>query len=143
MNAEYIMVKSTSALIAHAAKKVGKNHFACDSFAGLPDATEFDNVHKRGDFADTSLDAFKSGIAALGLSQHTDIRQGWFSETLPTLSDRTFCFAHIDGDLFQSTLECLEFVYPRMSPGGWIVLDDYTWSHCERREQGRESVLRR
>jgi O-methyltransferase len=126
-----VYMGGTSAFMAHAASKARKTHFACDSLSGLPDETEHDNVHKRGNFADASLAEFRQGISTLGLEQAVDIRQGWFSETLPALADKRFCFAHIDADLFESTMECLEFVYPRMSTGGWIVLDDYTWAHCE------------
>jgi Macrocin-O-methyltransferase (TylF). len=34
----------------------------------------------------------------------------------------------LDVDLYQSTLDCLEFFYPRLNPGGIIVTHDYSWA---------------
>jgi O-methyltransferase len=50
---------------------------------------------------------------------------GWIPERFPEVSDSRFCFVHIDVDLYQPTLDSLEFFFPRLSPGGVIVLDDY------------------
>ena len=120
-----------SGIIAQLVAGWGKQHFLCDSFAGLPAPGEHDNHHQAGEFGDTAADTIHSGIAALGLEAAAQVVTGWFADTLPSLSEKTFCFAHIDTDYYESTLECLEFVYPRLSAGGWIVLDDYTWRNCE------------
>ena len=50
---------------------------------------------------------------------------GFFSDTLPTLSDdQRFCFIHLDVDLYQSYIECLDALYDRLTPGGVIVFDE-------------------
>jgi O-methyltransferase len=36
-----------------------------------------------------------------------------------------FCFVHLDADLYQSTLSGLNFFYPRVSVGGFILVHDY------------------
>jgi asparagine synthase (glutamine-hydrolysing) len=39
--------------------------------------------------------------------------------------------AHVDGDWYESTMTCLERIFPRVVPGGRIVIDDYyAWSGC-------------
>jgi O-methyltransferase len=42
-----------------------------------------------------------------------------------SVEDTKFCFVHIDVDLYQSTIDCLEFFYPRMAVGGFILGHDY------------------
>jgi O-methyltransferase len=51
--------------------------------------------------------------------------KGYFEETLSAWGDRQFSVVHIDCDLYQSYLTCLDFFYPRMVPGGHIVFDEY------------------
>ena len=57
--------------------------------------------------------------------------EGWFEETLPTLAGHTWALIRLDGDLYQSTIEGLENLYPGLSPGGYCIVDDYgTYSAC-------------
>jgi O-methyltransferase len=51
--------------------------------------------------------------------------KGWFKDTLPALRDRTFAVIRLDGDMYQSTIEALENLYDRVSPGGFVIIDDY------------------
>src|SRR5262249_27797559 len=120
----------SSAIIAQFIAGTGKKHYLCDSFTGLPEHTGKDNRHRRGCFGDTALERVQAGLRVLGLEDCTVVKPGWFRDTLPTLSGQTFCFAHIDADMYQSTLECLDFLYPRMTVGGWIVIDDYNCPDC-------------
>jgi O-methyltransferase len=53
------------------------------------------------------------------------VREGIFPETATGLEDETFAFVHLDADLYQSTLDGLNFFYPRLSPGGCIIVHDY------------------
>jgi asparagine synthase (glutamine-hydrolysing) len=57
--------------------------------------------------------------------------KGLFEETLPRHADLSIAVAHIDCDWFEPVTYCLNFVWPRLSEGGLIVLDDYNdWSGC-------------
>ena len=51
--------------------------------------------------------------------------KGWFSETLPKLDAKSFAIIRLDGDLYESTMDALQALYPRLSPGGFVVVDDY------------------
>lgn len=48
---------------------------------------------------------------------------------ISNLADR-IAFAHIDLDIYQSILDSCRFIYPRLSPGGVIVFDDYGFMSC-------------
>ena len=53
------------------------------------------------------------------------VYKGWIPERFPDIADRGFSFVHVDVDLYQPTLDSLKFFYPRMQPGGLILMDDY------------------
>ena len=50
---------------------------------------------------------------------------GWIPARFPEVSDQQFSFVHIDVDLYEPTLDSLEFFWPRLVDGGFIVVDDY------------------
>src|ERR1035437_459696 len=51
--------------------------------------------------------------------------QGIFPTTADPIKDKNFSFVHLDVDIHQSTLDCLEFFYSRMVQGGVILCHDY------------------
>jgi O-methyltransferase len=53
-----------------------------------------------------------------------EIRKGFFPETARE-NDGPFAFVSLDVDLYQPTLEGLKFFYPRLSPGGVMLVHDY------------------
>lgn len=75
-----------------------------------------------GDFSDTSVEA------VLGCLSHPDraiVRKGFFPETAEGLEDERYAFVSLDADLYAPTLAGLSYFYPRLNPGGVIVLHDY------------------
>ena len=59
-----------------------------------------------------------------------EFHEGWFQDTLPTADTGPIALLHLDGDLYESTLVCLEYLYPRVSPGGLVIIDDYELDGC-------------
>jgi hypothetical protein len=109
------------------------NVYGLDSFEGFPepapqdspDGHEFPPEVRKGWFSDTSFETLQAKVDMLGFGGWVHIIKGFFDQTLPTLSDERFSLAHIDCDLYEPHLTCLEFLYPRMLPGGVIVFDEY------------------
>ena len=56
--------------------------------------------------------------------------KGLFSDTLHQIENKTFCFVHIDADIYSSVLECCDFFYTRLVNGGIMVFDDYGFLSC-------------
>lgn len=56
--------------------------------------------------------------------------KGWIPDRFPDVAANKFRLVHIDVDLYQPTRDSLEFFYPRMTPGGVIVMDDYGLTTC-------------
>ena len=67
---------------------------------------------------------------ALAPFPNTVLLPGWIPERFAEVRDKTFCFVHIDVDLYQPTKDSIAFFYPRMQPGGIILCDDYGFTTC-------------
>ncbi len=106
---------------------LSKTVWMCDSFAGLPAPDrKVDRLYEAGQFA-YSQAALEALVAEHGLSDICKPVPGWFADTLPALAaDRSFCLAHIDGDLYASCRDAFASIYPATTPGGAIVVDDYS-----------------
>lgn len=101
----------------------------CDTFEGMPKTLDWE-FHEEFDFADTSLSAVSKRLDELTPGFPIRYHKGLFSDTLPGVGEKLFCFAHIDADLYESVKQACEFVYPRMASGGVILFDDYGASTC-------------
>lgn len=51
--------------------------------------------------------------------------EGWFRDTLPTAPVDKLSVLRLDGDLYESTMDGLVNLYPKVSPGGFVIVDDY------------------
>src|SRR5690348_7825476 len=101
----------------------------CDTFRGLPKPLEWE-LHEESDFDDTNLETVSRRLHDFLTGFPFEFHEGLFSEVLPGLVDKRFCFAHVDADLYLSVRQACEFAYPRMSPNGIIVFDDYGAPTC-------------
>ena len=120
-----------------------------DSFEGLPEPTEKDgSVAKeysggRASGSLKSVDQCKAGLEEvqafllghLGLdAPKVHFHVGWFQDTLPKIAPKLgpIALLRLDGDWYESTRLCLESLYPLISRGGMVVLDDYyDWTGCK------------
>lgn len=118
----------TAKLLRHAlGESSDRQLYLFDSFEGMKTVSAGKDRHAEGDFADTSVEGVQKVV---GVAPFIHFRKGWVPETFKGLEDRTFCFAHIDLDLYEGVLESLKFFYPRLSSGGVIVFDDYGFASC-------------
>jgi hypothetical protein len=61
--------------------------------------------------------------------------EGWFQETLPVCKDQIekIAILRLDADWYASTKICLEFLYDKVVPGGFVIIDDYgTYEGCKK-----------
>jgi hypothetical protein len=111
--------------------------WAADSFEGLPapnpekypadegagwhlrPLTEVGEQHVRRNFERYGL-----------LDDQIQFLRGWFRDTLPTAPLGPLSLARLDGDLYESTMDALVPLYPKLSPGGFLIIDDYNLPAC-------------
>jgi hypothetical protein len=105
-----------------------------DSFVGIPAAgpedKEFlDQGHEPG-LSRCSVDELLGYADQFGIPRELlVIHEGFFEQTLPFFNE-TIAVLRLDGDLYSSTRECLVQLYPQLSPGGWLIVDDIALSGC-------------
>lgn len=113
--------------------------WCADSFEGLPVPNATDKaIAQNVDFSDREyLAVSKEQVAAnferLGLlDAQVKFLKGWFKDTLPTAPIERLAILRLDGDLYESTLDALTHMYPKLSPGGFVLIDDYnSWAGCK------------
>lgn len=122
--------------------------WVADSFQGLPkpDATRHaadagDEHWRQTDLA-VSLDDVRANFGKYGLlDDRVRFVPGWFADTLPHVPAHAFAVVRIDADMYGSTLDALEALYPRLSPGGFVIVDDYgALTSCRRAVDDYRSV---
>jgi len=124
----------TATLLAQMARRLGRTAYVLDTFEGFDarDMVSHDQGARVGAFGDTSLEA----VRALVGEDSVRYVKGYFPDTARELpDDATYCLVHVDCDLYTPIINALDYFYPRMAPGGFIIVHDYTspsWAGAER-----------
>ncbi len=93
-----------------------------DTFEGLPPQSANDaGVHRAHQYA-CSLEAVQDYLKGY---PNLEFYQGIFPESAKGVPEAQYAFAHFDVDLYEGTLGCLKYFYPRMIPGGIMLSHDY------------------
>jgi O-methyltransferase len=111
--------------------------FVADSFAGLPapDPIRYPrdagDRHHQEDFLAVSADQVRENFRKYGLlDDRVVFLEGWFRDTLPAAPIDRLGLLRLDGDMYQSTIEALTHLYPKLSAGGFCLVDDYALDGC-------------
>jgi len=106
---------------------------AADSFSGIPhsDWIEDDPVDKWPDRWEASVEEVKATIARYALlDERVRFVCGRFKDALPSAGIGMLALVRLDADSYESTSEALEILYPKLSPGGVIIIDDCRLPGC-------------
>jgi O-methyltransferase len=105
--------------------------WVADSFRGLPKP----NAHRVTDVEDAlwtvpflavPVERVKENFARYGLlDSQVRFLPGWFQDTLPTAPVEQIAVMRLDGDMYDSTMVALRSLYPKLSVGGYVIIDDY------------------
>jgi hypothetical protein len=114
---------NSAAVLAHYARMYRRRVYLFDTFEGFDDR-DLAGFERGGSvrFADTSLDQVRDLVG----DEDVTFVQGRFPDSIPSeLYASRFCVVHIDCDLYGPAKAGLEFFYPRLSPGGLVIVHDY------------------
>jgi O-methyltransferase len=112
--------------------------WVADSFAGVPRP---DSANYKADKG-LRLDLFAPILAVPETEVRANFQRygllddqvrflpGWFKDTLPDAPIDRIAVLRLDGDLYESTIQALDALYPRLSPGGFCIIDDYMIKAC-------------
>ena len=104
-----------------------RTFFLFDTFEGF-DERDREKGHKAGvaeahqDFTNTSAEAV---LHLMPFRHRCVVRKGYFPDSFAGLEKENFAFVSIDADLYEPILRGLELFYPRLAPGGCIMVHDY------------------
>ena len=108
-----------------------------DSFRGLPQPDPARYPVDRGDTLWTykelaiSLEEVKANFSRYGLlDEQVAFLPGWFRDTLPAAPINQLAILRLDGDLYESTMDALSASYHKVSPGGFVIVDDFGLPTC-------------
>ena len=113
--------------------------WVADSFEGLPppDVTLYpadagDALYTM-DYLRISLEDVKKNFEKYNMLD-TQVRflKGFFKDTLPTAPLGPLSMMRLDGDMYESTIQALDALYPKLSAGGFVIIDDYALAGCAR-----------
>lgn len=113
--------------------------WCADSFEGLPKPTHpedhmYDFSADRYPVLSISQEFVSSVFQRYGLlDDSVRFLKGWFKDTLPSAPIEKLALLRLDGDLYESTMDALVPLYHKVSPGGFVIVDDYgTFEPCRR-----------
>ena len=106
--------------------------WVADSFEGLPkpdgryEQDKRDRHWKKSDVLAISLEQVEANFSRYGLlDERVRFLKGWFKDTLPTAPVEQLAILRLDGDMYSSTMDSLTYLYPKLSAGGYVIIDDY------------------
>ena len=106
--------------------------WVADSFSGLPPPNPLEypadcgDTHHTIDLLRVPLEEVQANFAKFDLlDDKVQFLKGWFSETLPAAPISKLSVLRIDADMYESTLDALTSLYPKLSLGGYVIIDDY------------------
>ncbi|MDH5235997.1 MAG: TylF/MycF family methyltransferase, partial [Acidimicrobiia bacterium] len=112
--------------------------WVADSFQGIPgpdgerypadEGIDFSGIPALA----VSADQVRANFERYGLlDDQVRFLEGWFEETLATAPIDQVALLRLDGDLYQSTMDAMRALYPKVTVGGYVIVDDYlAWDGC-------------
>lgn len=111
--------------------------WVADSFSGRPPPNakrypaDRSNSQQTNEAPAAPLEEVKQNFDQYDLlDEQVKFLPGWFKDTLPGSPIESLSLLRLDGDMYGSTIEALEVLYPRVSLGGFVIVDDYRLAPC-------------
>jgi O-methyltransferase len=118
--------------VLHAYHVTDRRVWVADSFQGVPapDLSKYpadvDSTYHTFEELAIPFETVRRNFERYGLLDHQVVfLKGWFKDTLPTAPIERLAVLRLDGDLYESTIVALNSLYDKLSPGGYVIVDDY------------------
>jgi O-methyltransferase len=118
--------------VLHAYNVTNRRVWVADSFQGIPapdvegyPADAGSDFHTFEELS-VSFETVRRNFEKYGLlDAQVSFLKGWFKDTLPNAPIERLALLRLDGDLYESTIIALNSLYDKLSPGGYVIVDDY------------------
>jgi hypothetical protein len=109
--------------------------WGADSFEGIPMSTTYAHMN---DPVDQWRHRFVAGLESVQttmrrygmLDEQVRLLKGYFADSLPNAPFTQLALARLDADSYESTMDALEHLYPKMATGGYVIIDDWNLEKC-------------
>ncbi len=110
----------------------GRKVWVADSFEGVPAPNPKKYPHDAGlnlyeektlkiSLEDVQFNFLKYNL----LDEKVVFLKGWFKDTLAGAPIEKLSVLRLDGDLYESTIDSLFYLYPKLAAGGYCIIDDF------------------
>lgn len=122
----------------------GHKVYLFDSFEGIPEHSDLDieftqshgsmsgDQRKSSGITVCSVDAVVETMRRVSGMENVVLVKGWFIDTFPTLTGEKFSVLRLDCDIYESYMLCFKHMLPRLSKGGWLIIDDWVLTGCKK-----------
>jgi O-methyltransferase len=119
----------SAGVLAHEAMRApDRDLWLFDAFAGMPAAGEHDDARSHeiaGEYVGSEAQTLRI-LERVGMDPaRTHLRVGWFEDTFPDADTGPVALLHVDCDFYDAVKLTLETFYARLSPGAYVVINDY------------------
>ena len=98
-----------------------------DSFKGMPKTIDGIDGFRSGDFDRTSVEAVTQLLSPYPFVK---LHPGFIPDTFADSNIPAVAWAHVDVDIYKSVQDCIDYIYPRLVRGGFLLFDDYGFPSC-------------
>lgn len=128
--------------------RLEKTFYLLDTFAGLDERFVSDGELQSGVLSKNEL-ALRDGMYVRGVDgvrsnfaqwRNHRIIVGTVPETLEQVDAESVAFLHIDMNCSPPEVAALRYFWPRLSPGAFVLLDDYAQSGFDEQRHGMDAV---
>jgi O-methyltransferase len=122
-----IFMRAVLAAMGDEARRV----WVADSFEGLPKPDgryeqDEGDIHWTFEELAIGVEEVQANFARYDLlDERVQFLKGWFKDTLPTAPIEALSVLRVDGDMYSSCMDVLQALYPKVSVGGFVIIDDY------------------
>ncbi len=116
-----------------------RRYWLLDTFEGIPtDQVDAEVLHRH-----TYPDSWAEVSEVFKNQPNARLVRGRIPETLSQVQTDRVCFVSIDMNVAAPERAAVEFFWPRLVPGGIVLIDDYGWSGHEAQRQAFDEFARR
>lgn len=129
---------ASSYLMCQVGLQSAKHVHLFDSFEGLSEPQQMDGEYWSKHALSVTEDELHKTLA--GFNNYT-VYKGWIPNRFIDYPQKDVSFLHVDVDLYQPTLDTLNFFYEKIVPGGIILMDDYGFNTCPGAKQAADDFF--
>jgi len=122
----------------------GRKGWGFDSFEGIPWCSDKDDIQpgmsgkpkftkgESSGISSHSMEGVISNLEIWGCGDNYELVKGWFKDTIPNNKIEKIAVLRLDGDLYESTMTPLKYLYSKLSIGGYLIIDDWELGGCRK-----------